>query len=778
MKFGIGQAVTRLEDRRLLTGGGRYTDDVRAEGAAAAYVLRSPHAHAAIRRLDVTAARTAPGVLLVLTHADVAADGLGDVPCLVPLQNRDGSARADVPHPVLADGRVRHVGDPVALVVAATLAEARDAAELIEVDYEELPAVVDTMAAVAPGAAQVWPHVSGNLCFDWEMGDRKAVEAAFAKAARVTRLELVNNRVVVNSMEPRGALALYDAASDRSTLYSSTQGPHVIHGQLADGVLKIGTDKLRCMTTDVGGGFGMKIFLYAEQCLVTWASRKLKRAVRWTPDRSEAFQSDIQGRDNVSIAELAMDVDGRFLAMRVTTYAAMGAYLSNFGPFIPTLAGVAMLAGIYTTPAIYANVKGVFTNTVPVDAYRGAGRPEAAYLVERLVDKAARELGVPPAELRRRNFIPPSAFPFRTALDDVYDSGEFDACMTKAMERADWSGFEARRAAAKGRGRLRGIGLATYVERCSGGPPETALLKFGDDDTVTIYVGTMSNGQGHETAYKQILSDRLGIDVERIRLVQGDTDVTPNGMTGGSRSIPVGGAAVQGAADKVREKGRRLAAHLLETAEVDVEFAGGSFRVAGTDRSIGLFDLARAARDPAKLPEGMTPGLDDSFTRDPQNVSTFPNGCHICELEIDPDTGSVAIERYTVVDDFGGAVNPILLMGQVHGGIGQGVGQALCERTVYDAQSGQLVTASFMDYAMPRADVVPAVDFAMHNVPCTTNPLGIKGAGEAGAIGAPPAVINAIVDALLPAVGLVDVDMPATPHYLWGLLQAGGRKAA
>ena len=779
MKFGIGQAVTRVEDRRLLTGGGQYTDDVQVEGAARAYVLRSPYAHARIASIDVEAAKAAPGVHLVLTHADVAADGLGDLPCLVPLKNRDGSNRADTPRPVLADGVVRHVGDPVALIVADTLEQARDAAELVEVDYDDLPSVVDTKAALADAAPQVWDHIDGNVCFDWEMGDREPVEQALAKAHHVTRLELVNNRVVVNSMEPRGAVATYDDATDRSTLYSSTQGVHIIHGQLADMVLKIGKDKLRCLTTDVGGGFGMKIFLYPEQVLVTWASRKLKRAVKWIPDRSEAFQSDIQGRDHVSVAELAMDGEGRFLGLRVTTLAQIGAYLSNFAPFIPTGAGSAMLVGIYTTPAIYVNVKGVMTNTVPTDAYRGAGRPEAAYLIERLVDQAAREMKLSPAELRRRNFIRPEQMPYTTSLGDVYDSGEFDTVMTKAMERAGWDGFEERRRAAKARGKVAGIGLATYVERCSGGMAETAVVKFGDDDTLTVYIGTQSNGQGHETAYKQILSQHFGVDIERLRIIQGDTDTVPSGMTGGSRSVPVGGAAMIGAADKIKEKGRRIAAHLMETAEVDVEFADGTFRVAGTDRAMSLWDVAKAAKDPSKLPEGMEPGgLDDQFTRDPGGVYTYPNGCHVCEVEIDRDTGVVEIVRYTVVDDFGGVVNPIMLMGQVHGGIVQGLGQALVERTVYDDDSGQLVTGSFMDYAMPRADIVPFIDFTMHNVPCSTNPLGIKGAGEAGAIGAPPAVINALVDALQPETGVLHVDMPATPLVLWRLLNERRQRAA
>ena len=775
MKFGIGQAVTRLEDRRLLTGGGKYTDDTQLPGCAYAYVLRSPHANALLKGIDATEAKAAPGVLAVLTVQDADADGLGDIPCLVPLKSRDGSKRANTPRPVLARGQVRHVGDAVALVVAESLAQARDAAELVMVDYEETAAVVDTVGATKPGAPQVWAHIKDNLCFDWEMGDSAAVEAAFAGAAKVARVEIVNNRVVVNSMEPRGAVADYDAQSGRSTLYTSTQGPHVVHGQLADVVLKTGKDKLRVITNDVGGGFGMKIFCYPEQALTVWASRRLKRPVKWTPDRSEAFMSDIQGRDNVTHAEAAMDGEGRFLALRFTTWAAMGAYLSNFGPFIPTGAGAGMQNGLYAVPAIYVSVKGVMTNTVPTDAYRGAGRPEAAYMVERLVDHAGRVTGLGAAEIRRRNFIKPEQMPYKTALGDVYDSGEFEPLMAACMERADWSGFEARRAQSKARGKLRGIGLATYVERCSGGQPDTALVRFEDDDTVTLLMSNQSNGQGHQTLYTQVLSDQLGIDAERIRVVQGDTDRTPNGMTGGSRAAPVGGAAVMGVADKVKSKGKQIAAHLLEAAAVDIEYADGSFTVAGTDRAITLFDLARKAKDKANLPEGVEPGLDDDFTRTPE-AATFPNGCHITEIEVDPETGVTEILRYTVVDDFGGVVNPIMLMGQVHGGIVQGVGQALYEHTVYEEDSGQLLTGSFMDYAMPRADAVPMFDFTTRNVRCTTNPLGIKGAGEAGAIGAPPAVINALVDALAPATGLDHIDMPATPAAVWRALQA--RRAA
>jgi len=773
VKFAIGQPVPRLEDRRLLTGGGRYADDLRADGMAFGYVLRSPYAHADIGEIDTADAAAMPGVLTVLTAADVAADGLGDMPCLIPLQSKDGSNRADTPRGILARDRVRHVGEPVAFVVAETLTQARDAAEAIMVDYDERPAVTDTAQAADPGQPQVWDHAPNNVCFDWESGDKPGVDAAFAKATHIVRLDLVNNRVVSNPMEPRAVLADYDAATDRSTLFTPSQGVHFILPQLADQILHLDKEKLRIVSYDVGGGFGTRIFLYPEQCLALWASRRLQRAVKWTGERSEIFMSDYQGRDNISTAELALDADGRFLGLRVTTLAAMGAYLSNYGPFIPTLAGTNMLVGLYQTPAIHVNVKGVFTNTVATDAYRGAGRPEAAYLVERLTDLAARRIGIGVDEIRRRNFIPPEAMPYTTPLGDTYDSGAFTALMEECMAKADWAGIEGRRVEAKSRGKLRGIGLACYIERCGGGNPETAVVEFNDDDTLTAFIGNQHNGQGHVTTYTQVLSDRLGIDAERIEIVQGDSDKVPVGMTGGSRAAPVGGAAMLGVADKVIEKGRKVAAGMLETADVDVEFADGQFTVAGTDRRMTLFEVARAAKDPGNLPPDVDgTGLDDAFTRTPE-APTFPNGCHVCEVEVDPDSGIVDIVRYSIVDDFGDSINPTMLQGQVHGGIAQGVGQAMTEQTVYEAETGQLLTATFMDYALPRADLLPNFDFSLHNVRCTTNPLGLKGAGEAGTIGAMPALINAIVDALEPATGLQHIDMPATPERVWRAIHSG-----
>ena len=778
-KFGIGDSVRRVEDPRLLTGGGRYTDDTKlSQPAARLYVLRSPHAHADIKRIDTRAAKKAPGVLLILTGADVKKAGFGDVPCLVPLENRDGTPRGETPRPMLALDRVRHVGDPVALVVAETLEQAKDASELIEVDYAARPHVVGTYEAAQPGAPLVHDNVKSNIVFDWEMGNRAATDAAFAKADRVVTLRLVNQRLIVNSMEPRGAICEYDAKDDRSTLWVSSQGVHMIRPVVAEMILKIGLAKLRVRTGDVGGGFGMKIFVHPEYPMVVWASRELKKTVKWIPDRQEAFQSDVQGRDHVSIAEMALDKDCRFIGERITTYAALGAYLSHFSAFIPTLAGSSMLNGLYTTPAIYVNVKGVMTNTVPTDAYRGAGRPEAAYLMERFVDHIARETGLSPDEIRARNFIKPSQIPYKTALGDSYDSGDFETVMRKGMDKADWKGFAARRAQSAAKGKWRGIGMATYVEKCSGGPPETAIAKFNEDSTITLYMGNQTNGQGHETAITQIASAKLGIDSERIRIVQGDSDVTPEGMTGGSRTIAVAGVATMGVADKIIAKGKLVAASALEASPADIAYADGSFKIVGTDRTMSLFDVAKAAKDPKHVPAGEKPGLDDEFTRTPE-ADTFPNGCHICELEIDPDTGVLEIVNYSVMDDFGMALNPMLLQGQIHGGVGQGVGQALSEKTVYDKDSGQLLSGSFMDYALPRADVVPPIKFDMHNSPCTTNPMGVKGAGEAGAIGAPPSVVNAIVDAIHAHTGVKHVDMPVTAATLWAVIEESkGKKAA
>jgi aerobic carbon-monoxide dehydrogenase large subunit len=772
MKFGVGQPVRRHEDLRLLTGRGRYTDDITLPRMTHAFVLRSPMAHAHIKGVDASAARRMPGVLLVLTGDDVRADGLGDVPCTTPLVSRDGKPRHDTPRPVLAQDKVRHVGQPVALVVAETLAQARDAAEAIVVDYEPLASVADAKAAIAPGAAQLFDQIPGNVVFDWDndTNDAKATDAAFATAKHAVSLELVNNRVVVNSMEPRNAIGDHDPADGRSTLYTATQGPHFVRNPLAELVLKIPKEKLRLITPNVGGGFGMKAFVYPEHALVVWAARKLQRPVKWQEDRSEGFVSDNQGRDHITRAELALDGKGRFLGLRVSVIANLGAYLSPFGSFVPTRS-TDLVSGIYSTPAIHINVKGVCTNTVPVCAYRGAGRPEAGYLLERLVDAAAREIGMSPDAIRRVNFVQPQAMPYTSPTKLVLDSGEFEKVMDRCMAAADWSSFSKRRAESKRAGKLRGIGMATYTERCGGGIPETASIEFKDDG-VELVMGNQEYGTGLITSYKQLVSDQLGIDADMIDVVMGDTDRTPAGLTGGSRALAVAGSALYEAGNIIIEKGTKLAAHMLEVSAQDVTFADGKFSVPGTDLRLDILEVAKAARDTSKLPAGMEPGLDTTHQRVP-TAQTFPNGCHIVEVEIDPLTGAVAIERYTVVDDFGRTINPLMLEGQVHGGIAQGIGQALFEHAVYDPDDGQLLSGSFMDYAMPRASNTPSYAFSTHNVPTKANPLGVKGAGEAGAVGAPPAVINAVVDAMHHHAGIRHIDMPATPHRVWQLLKGG-----
>ena len=779
MQFGMGQSVVRKEDLRLLTGGGRYLDDVNLAGQGHAAFLRSPHAHATIKSIDAAAARKAPGVIAVLTGAELEADGVAPIPCLAQVPNKPGTPRQVFPRrTALAVDRVRHVGDAVAMVVAETAAAARDALEHIAVDYEALPSVIDPVAALQKGAPQIWPEAPGNLDFIWADGDEKAVVAAFKKAHRTVALELVNNRVVVNSMEARGAIGQYDAADGAYTLYASSQGSHLVREVLAGFIFKgIDPAKIRVVTPDVGGGFGMKVFLYAEMVLTLWAAKRLGRPVKWISDRSEAFISDSHGRDNVTKAELALDADGKILGLKVVTVANMGAYLSQFAPYIPTFAAKGIQTGVYAMPAAYNEVQAVFTNTVPVDAYRGAGRPEAAYIIERLMDEAGRATGLGPIEIRRRNMIRPEAMPYTTTMGLTYDSGDFPRLLAEAMKDADWEGFESRRREAKARGRLRGIGLAYYIEICGGEPSVPAMLRVEADKTVTVIVGTQSNGQGHETAYSQIVAERLGIPFESVRVRQGDTALMTTGsFTGGSRSVPVGGPAAGYAADDAVAKGKEAAAPQLETSTADIEFRGGAYRVVGTDRTIDLFAVADAVRSgKAKLASGE---LELAGTAEfKPAAATFPNGCHICEIEVDPDTGESAVVRYTVVDDFGRVVNPLLLAGQVHGGIAQGIGQALVEKTVYN-DDGQLLTASFMDYAMPRADNLPNYAFRWIEIPCKTNPLGIKGSGEAGAIGAPPAVINALIDALAP-LGITHIDMPAAPAKVWQAIQsASQRKAA
>jgi carbon-monoxide dehydrogenase large subunit len=777
-QFGIGQPIRRIEDRRFLTGYGRYLDDIATSRQAHAAILRSPHAHARIRALDIAAAAASPGVITVLAGADLAKDGLGTIPCATGLTNRDGSPIAMPPRPALAQGRVRHVGDAVALVIAETAALARDAADEIAVDYEPLPAMTDTAHALDPGQPAVWDEHPGNRCFEWEVGEAGPVQRAVAAARHRISLTLVNNRVIVNSMEMRGAIGEYDPGEDAYTLWSSTQGSHFVRNLLAEHVLKIPENRIRVVTPDVGGGFGMKLFLYPEHVLVLWAAKKVGRPVKWVADRSEAFVTDTQGRDNVTRLDLALDDELRFTGLSVEIVANMGAYLSNFAPEIPTFSGAVMHSGVYAIPAIHVVSTGVFTNTVPVDAYRGAGRPEAAYALERLIDVAARRLGVTPDELRRRNFIRPAAMPHTTPLGLVYDSGDFGRNMQDALAAADAAGFAARRAESRARGRYRGLGHAVYIEQSGFPPDEFAELRFDPAGTLTLLMGTQSSGQGHQTAYTQLAAERLGLSFDKIRVLQGDTAMIGFGRgTGGSRSLPVGGAALMHAADKLIDKGKKIAAHMLEAAEADISFDDGMFAIAGTDRSVSLDAVARAAFNPAQLPPGLEPGFAESGHFTPPQP-TFPNGCHLCEVEIDPETGHIDILRYLVVDDFGVVINPLLLRGQVHGGIAQGVGQAMLERTVYDPESGQLLTGNLTDYAIPHADTLPALEFSYNVVPCRTNPLGVKGAGEAGAIGAPPALVNAVVDALA-ELGIDHLDMPLTPERLWRAMRdAMPRKAA
>jgi carbon-monoxide dehydrogenase large subunit len=778
MKFGVGQSVRRVEDQRLLTGTGRYTDDISLPRQSHAYFLRSPHAHARLTRIDATAARTAPGVIGIVTGADLEKAGVGPIPCMVPMRNRDGSKMTMPKRPAIATERVRFVGDIVALVVAESYAEAKDAAELIEVEFEELPSVSGTAAALEAGAAQVWDFAKNNVVFDWTLGDDKPVQAAFAKAHKIAKVDLVNNRVVPTSLEPRVAAASWSQGDGRFTLYVSSQGGHTLRKVLCEYVLKIPEQKLRVVTGDVGGGFGMKIFVYPEYAAILHAARAFGRPVRWASERGEAFMSDTHGRDHVTHAELALDKDGRFTGLRVSTVANLGAYLSHYGPFIPTLAGSNMLTGVYAIPAAFVEVKGVYTNTAPVDAYRGAGRPEAAYVIERLVDTAAREMGVAPDEIRRRNFIAPTAMPFSTPLGATFDCGDFARNLADTMRNGDAAGFAARRDASAKDGKLRGLGMAYYIEICGGGSDETAQIRFDPSGSVTVLIGSQTNGQGHETAYAQIVSARLGVPIESIRVVQGDTDQMVYGTgTGGSRAVAVGGSAVLAASERIVNKGKALAAHFLEAAEADIEFEDGTFAIAGTDRHMAIDEVARLSHTPGKLPKGMSAGLDESANYTPPEF-TYPNGCHIAEVEVDTSTGVTRVVRYTVVDDFGTVINPMMLEGQVHGGTVQGIGQALYEAAVYDGNSGQLITGSLMDYCLPRADDVPFFAFRYNEIPTKANPLGVKGAGEAGAIGAPPAIINALVDALS-AHGVRHIDMPATPEKVWRVInRAGARQAA
>ena len=767
-KFGLSQPVRRVEDARFVTGAGRYTDDLNLPGQARSYVLRSPLAHARVKSVDTEAARATPGVVAVITGADLEADGVGHIPTVVPLENRDGTPSANPKRPALCTDTVRHVGDNVAFVVAETLEQAKDAAELVQVDYEPLPVVADASTAMDAGQPALHAEAPDNLAFDWEFGDRAAVDAAFAEAAHVTTLDLVNNRVVVNSIEPRNIIADWDSNAGKLTIHGGTQGGWLWRDQLAADIFGMAPDRIRVVTPDTGGSFGMKQFVYPELVMTAWAARKLRRPVKWIGERSDAFVSDTMGRGNLTRASMAFDAHHRIVAVEVATVADMGAYLSTFAPFIPTLANIKVLAGVYDFKHLFSRVKGVMTNTVPVDAYRGAGRPEAIYTIERLMDRAARELGEDPTELRRKNFIKPESMPYATAAGETYDTGEFAQVMDAAMANADWAGFPARQAAARAAGKRRGIGLCYYIESTMGDGNENAAVRFDDDGMVSILVGTQSTGQGHETAYAQILNDKLGVPLDRIRVIQGDTDLIPTGGgTGGSRSVTAEGWAIQDASDKVIERGKAFASQVLEAAVADIEFGDGAFRIAGTDRAVAILDLADQAKAMESPPDGLEGGLDADAHIEVQQW-TFPNGCHMAEVEIDPETGVTRVLRYTVVDDFGTTVNPMLIEGQVDGGVVQGLGQALMEHTVHD-RDGQLLSGSFMDYAMPRADDVPPIDFANIVVPCKNNPMGMKGCGEAGSVGSLAAAMNAILDALA-LDGVTHIDMPATPEIVWRAL--------
>ena len=787
---GIGARVLRKEDRRFLMGKGQYTDDIVLPDQTYAVFVRSQHAHANLAKVDIAAARAADGVLAVLTGEDVAADGLGGIPCGWLVKSKDGGNMVEPPHPALAHGKVRHVGDPIAMVIATSKVAARAAAALVDVDYDVLPAAGRLSDAIADGAPLVWDEAKGNVCFDWHIGDANLTETAFAGAAKVVTLDLVNNRVAPNAMEPRAAIGNYEPATEQFTLYTTSQNPHLIRLLMGAFTLKVPEHKLRVIAPDVGGGFGSKIFHYAEELLVTWASRRLGKPVKWTCDRSEAFMTDAHGRDHISKAMLALDADGKFLGLRVHTYANMGAYLSTFAPAVPTYLYATLLSGPYDFPAIYAEVKAVFTNTVAVDAYRGAGRPEASYLLERLVDKAARETGIDPIALRRKNLIRPEQFPYQTQVALQYDIGNYQATLDMALKAIEHDGFAARRADSEARGKLRGFGMSTYVEACGIAPSalvgalgaraglfEAATIRVHPTGSVTVFTGTHSHGQGHETTFAQLVAQQLGVTVENVDVVHGDTDRIPFGMgTYGSRSLAVGGSAIVKALDKIIDKGKKIAAHLLEANVADVEFKDGNYRVVGTDKVQPFGAVAFAAYVPHNYPiETVEPGLEESAFYDPKNF-TFPGGTHLIEVEIDPETGVVEVVDVAIADDVGVIVNPMIVDGQAHGGLAQGIGQALFEEAIYDGD-GQLLNGTYMSYVMPRAADLPSFKVGYHTTACTHNPLGVKGVGEVGSIGCPPAVINAVIDALAP-LGVTDISMPATPEKVWRAIQAAKAASA
>ncbi|GGE89886.1 xanthine dehydrogenase family protein molybdopterin-binding subunit [Stappia taiwanensis] len=776
---GIGARVTRREDKRFVTGKGRYTDDMTVPGMAHAAFVRSPHAHAKVTSLDASAARAMPGVEAVLTSEELVADGVGNLICGWMIHSKDGSPMKMGAWRALEGDTVRHVGQAVAVVVADTPARARDAADAVVVEYEPLDAVVDALDALKPGAPQLHPEAEGNLIYDWEIGDQATTDAAFASAAHVTRMEIRNNRLVPNAMEPRAALASYDEAEEHYTLWTTSQNPHVARLVLSAFYNIAPEHKLRVIAPDVGGGFGSKIFIYPEEMVCLWASKRTGLPVKWAADRTEAFLTDAHGRDHHSEAELALDADNRITGFRVKTVANLGAYMSLFSSSVPTYLYATLLSGQYAIPAIHANVKAVYTNTTPVDAYRGAGRPEATYLVERVMETAAREVGMDPAEFRRKNFV--RSFPHQTPVIMCYDAGDYDASLDAALKAIDYAGFAARKAEAASRGKLRGIGFSCYIEACGIAPSqavgslgagvglwESAEVRVNPVGTIEVLTGSHSHGQGHETTFAQLVSDRFGVGLDTVSIVHGDTDKVQFGMgTYGSRSGAVGMSAIVKALDKVEAKAKKLAAHLMEAAEGDITLEGGTFKVAGTDKELPFFQVALAAYTAHNMPEGMEPGLKEGAFYDPTNF-TFPAGTYICEVEVDPDTGKTEIVDFVAADDFGTIINPMIVEGQVHGGLTQGIGQALLENAAYD-EDGQLLSGSYMDYCMPRADDVPSYRLMTTMTACPGNPLGMKGCGEAGAIGSPPAVINAITD----AIGSNDLVMPATPAAVWQAIRQG-----
>ena len=782
---GIGAPVRRKEDQRFITGKGQYTDDINRPGQAYAVFVRSPHAHANIKRIDTAAAMKSPGCLAIYTGADIAADKVGGLICGWMIHSKDGSPMKAGAHPALAQGKVRYVGDHVAVVIGETLAQAKDAAERVTVDYDPLPAAADVTTAQNAGQAQVHAEAPGNTVYQWHLGDKAAVDAAFGNARHVTKIDLVNNRLIPNAIEPRAAIGDYDFGNDSLTLYTTSQNPHVARLVLAAFIGLAPEHKLRVIAPDVGGGFGSKIFIYAEEVVCLWAARKIQRPVKWTGDRSEAFLADAHGRDHATTAELALDSDGKILALRAKTKANLGAYLSTFASSVPTYLYAPLLSGQYNIPAIYCEVDGVYTNTAPVDAYRGAGRPEATFVVERLVEVAARQTGQDPAEFRRKNFI--TAFPHQTPVIMAYDAGDYDASLRKALELSDYAGLAARKAESTKKGMKRGIGFSAYIEACGIAPSaavgslgagvglwESAEVRVNPTGSVEVLTGSHSHGQGHETTFAQLVSQKLGIPIEQVTVVHGDTDKVQFGMgTYGSRSGAVGMSAIFYAADKVIAKAKKVAGFVLEVPEDTVDFKEGIFSSTATNKTLTFPEVALQAYIAHKFTGAqLEPGLKEGAFFDPTNF-TFPSGVHICELEIDPETGATRIDRWTAVDDFGTLVNPMIVEGQVHGGVAQGVGQALLEGAVYD-KNGQLITASFMDYTMPRAGDLPSIKIAMTSTPCPSNPLGIKGCGEAGAIAAPAAVVNALTDAL----GHEDIAMPATPLAVWRAAQKSPTKMA